>query len=111
MVGNSAPEDISRLTMSSMPIHKYWDFATPGTCLPVFNTLIIMGAINTTLDFLVFLLVRPIKSRLTARTDLRLQPVPLLWQLRTSIRQKCVLTIIFTMAGLYDHLLLTIPSR
>lgn len=33
--------------------------------------------------------------------DLERQPVPLLWQLRTSRRQKTLLTIIFAMASLY----------
>ena len=65
------------------PIRKYWDVSLPGHCIPIYNNLIITGSINTALDFLIVF-----------------WPVPLLWHLRTSVRQKCILTGIFLMAGL-----------
>lgn len=65
-----------------MPIHKFWDTDQPGHCINPLNNLLITGSINTVLDFIVVLL-----------------PVPLLWQLRTTVQQKCVLTCIFISAG------------
>ena len=65
------------------PIHKFWNRQQPGTCMPVQNVLYGLGAINTLLDLLVVLL-----------------PIPLLWHLHTSIRQKCLFTGIFLVAGL-----------
>ncbi|MCJ1274922.1 hypothetical protein MMC21_002720 [Puttea exsequens] len=64
------------------PIHKFWDHMQPGHCENAQNGLYITGAINTLFDFIVTLM-----------------PVPLLWRLRTSTRQKGILTGIFLTAG------------
>ncbi|MDI1486527.1 MAG: hypothetical protein OHK93_005758 [Ramalina farinacea] len=65
------------------PIHKFWDTEQPRHCIfnPLTN-LLITGSLNTVLDFIVVLL-----------------PIPLLWQLRTTIQQRTVLTAIFLSAG------------
>ena len=65
------------------PINRYWNPKEPGHCsIDMKTNLYITGAINTSLDFIIVML-----------------PVPLLWQLRTSKGQKCLLTGIFTAAG------------
>ncbi|CAF9941740.1 hypothetical protein IMSHALPRED_002872 [Imshaugia aleurites] len=64
------------------PISKFWILDGPGHCINGLNNLIISGSINTLLDFMVVCL-----------------PVPLLWRLRTSTRQKSILTGIFLTAG------------
>lgn len=64
------------------PIRKFWEPKQPGHCISALNDLIISGSINTILDFTIVCL-----------------PVPLLWRLRTSTRQKFILTGIFLTAG------------
>ncbi|KAK0509450.1 hypothetical protein JMJ35_007844 [Cladonia borealis] len=64
------------------PIHRYWDLTQPGRCVNGDNILIVPGAVNCVLDFLIIIL-----------------PLPLLWRLRTSVPQKGVLTGIFICAG------------
>lgn len=64
------------------PIHKFWDAGQPGHCIDPLTNLLITGSLNTVLDVIIVLL-----------------PVPLLWQLRTTVQQKGVLTAIFLSAG------------
>ena len=67
------------------PIRKFWDADDDdeaGHCIDPLTNLLITGAINTVLDFIVVLL-----------------PVPLLWRLRTTVQQRGVLTAIFLSAG------------
>ena len=66
------------------PIHKFWapNDDEWGHCIDPLTNLLITGSINTVLDVIIVLL-----------------PVPLLWQLRTTIHQRAVLTAIFLSAG------------
>ncbi|KAF6217677.1 hypothetical protein HO133_006779 [Letharia lupina] len=64
------------------PIRKFWEFELPGYCINPKNNLAVSGSVNTLLDFMIVCL-----------------PVPLLWRLRTSTRQKSILTGIFLTAG------------
>lgn len=64
------------------------------------NNLYISGSINTLLDFIVVALVSRLIYSLSIQ-KLTKQPVPLLWRLSTSTRQKTILTGIFLTAGLY----------
>ena len=97
------------LTTSSMlvcifqciPISGFWKtFAgtLPGArCVNVTKFIIIAGSINATTDFILLAMVRPCffpYGRTALLTDL-LQPIPLLWRLRTGTLQKLILTGIF----------------
>ncbi|KAL8673436.1 MAG: hypothetical protein Q9168_002140 [Polycauliona sp. 1 TL-2023] len=64
------------------PIHKFWDFNAPGQCRNGNHIILVPGAINTVLDFIIIGL-----------------PLPLLWKLRTTRSQKSVLSGIFVCAG------------
>ncbi|CAL8584661.1 hypothetical protein XPA_010249 [Xanthoria parietina] len=64
------------------PIHKFWHRDAPGHCVDGNQIILIPGAINTVLDFIIIGL-----------------PLPLLWKLRTTTSQKSVLTGIFICAG------------
>ncbi|KAI4268121.1 MAG: hypothetical protein L6R38_007957 [Xanthoria sp. 2 TBL-2021] len=64
------------------PIHKFWHRNAPGHCTNGNHIIIVPGAINTVLDFIIIGL-----------------PLPLLWKLRTTTSQKSVLTGIFICAG------------
>ena len=87
------------LTRCSTPIHRFWDLTQPGHCVSGDNILLVPGAINCVLDFLIIILVGSTsQSETRALTDSK--PLPLLWRLRTSVPQKGVLTGIFVCAGL-----------
>ncbi|KAL8996332.1 MAG: hypothetical protein Q9169_004132 [Polycauliona sp. 2 TL-2023] len=64
------------------PIDKFWHYDAPGHCRNGNHIILIPGAINTVLDFLIIGL-----------------PLPLLWKLRTTTSQKSVLSGIFVCAG------------
>ncbi|KAL8974748.1 MAG: hypothetical protein Q9197_001010 [Variospora fuerteventurae] len=70
------------LIFQCAPIDKYWNREKPGSCVNGDVVLIVPGAINAVLNFLIIAL-----------------PIPLLWKLRTTVSQKSVLTGIFVCAG------------
>ncbi|KAL8987445.1 MAG: hypothetical protein Q9177_003341, partial [Variospora cf. flavescens] len=70
------------LIFQCAPIDKYWNREKPGSCVNGDIVLIVPGAINVVLNFLIIAL-----------------PIPLLWKLRTTVSQKSVLTGIFVCAG------------
>ncbi|KAI4133647.1 MAG: hypothetical protein LQ341_006147 [Variospora aurantia] len=70
------------LIFQCAPIDKYWNREKPGSCVNGDIVLIVPGAINAVLNFLIIAL-----------------PIPLLWKLRTTVSQKSVLTGIFVCAG------------
>ncbi|KAL8955608.1 MAG: hypothetical protein Q9193_006603 [Seirophora villosa] len=67
------------------PVQSFWGDAVPRHCINIDHMFIASGSVNVALDFIIF----------------AMQPIPLLWRLRTSFNQKIVLTAIFTLAGLY----------
>ncbi|KAF6223058.1 hypothetical protein HO133_001110 [Letharia lupina] len=67
------------------PVHYAWDRVDPsikGHCYNVDDFFIGSGSANVGLNFLIFIL-----------------PIPLLWRLRTTVKQQIVLTVLFTLAG------------
>ncbi|KAL8818666.1 MAG: hypothetical protein Q9223_002739 [Gallowayella weberi] len=64
------------------PIDKFWHRDRHGHCVNGNHVILVPGAINAVLDFLIIGL-----------------PLPLLWKLRTTTSQKSVLTGIFICAG------------
>ncbi|KAL8821238.1 MAG: hypothetical protein Q9191_007351 [Dirinaria sp. TL-2023a] len=69
------------------PIHYIWDRVdenVQGHCFNVNDFFIGSGSANVFLNTVIFLL-----------------PLPLLWRLRTTVRQQLILLAIFTLAGLY----------
>ena len=89
----------------SHPVHYAWDRvdeSVKGHCFNVDDFFIGSGSANVLLNFLIFVLV--FFRRLWPRRGMILtflQPIPLLWRLRTTLKQQIVLTILFTLAGLY----------
>ena len=89
----------------SHPVHYAWDRvdeSVKGHCFNVDDFFIGSGSANVLLNFLIFVLVgfkcfSP--QRVTILTFW--QPIPLLWRLRTTLKQQIVLTTLFTLAGLY----------
>ncbi|KAL2058653.1 hypothetical protein ABVK25_001381 [Lepraria finkii] len=69
-------------TFQCQPIHGFWDKTIPSHCVSGDNILIVPGAFNAVLDAFVILL-----------------PLPLLWRLRTTHKQKGILTGIFACGG------------
>lgn len=67
----------------STPIQRSWNRTIPGTCSKQDDVVIIPGAINCVLDFLIILI-----------------PLPLLWRLQASVERRSILTAIFVCAGL-----------
>lgn len=90
----------------SRPVNYAWDRVDPnvkGTCIDVTNFFVASGSINVVLNFVVFVLVsEPNYEPLSPKpTDHWIkQPLPLLWRLRTTVRQQIILTAIFMLAGL-----------
>ncbi|KAI4110700.1 MAG: hypothetical protein LQ345_006956, partial [Seirophora villosa] len=64
------------------PTDKYWHREKPGYCVNGDTVILIPGAVNVVLDFLILAL-----------------PIPLLWKLRTTVSQKSLLTGVFICAG------------
>lgn len=67
------------------PIHYAWDRAdqnVEGHCINVDNFFIGHGSVDVFINFLIFVL-----------------PIPLLWRLRTTVKQKVILTALFILAG------------
>ncbi|KAL8955815.1 MAG: hypothetical protein Q9193_006462 [Seirophora villosa] len=64
------------------PTDKYWHREKPGYCVNGDTVILIPGALNVVLDFLILAL-----------------PIPLLWKLRTTVSQKSLLTGVFICAG------------
>ncbi|KAI4095728.1 MAG: hypothetical protein LQ344_001445 [Seirophora lacunosa] len=64
------------------PTDKYWHREKPGYCVNGDTVILIPGAVNVVLDFLILAL-----------------PIPLLWKLRTTVPQKSLLTGVFICAG------------
>ncbi|KAL6720706.1 hypothetical protein ACLMJK_002631 [Lecanora helva] len=69
-------------TFQCQPIHGFWDKAIGAHCISGDDILVIPGALNAVLDGFVILM-----------------PLPLLWRLRTTRKQKGVLTGLFLCGG------------
>lgn len=76
------------------PVSFFWDKNQPGSCMDEVNFFRWNGVANIFLDFLILLL-----------------PLPMLWRMRTSRRQKLILTGIFLLGGLYDSLSFCLCER
>ena len=97
------------LIMQCLPIHAFWDLElklTPGRsrCVDTDRLFLVSGGVNCFLDFLIVLMVRTLTKSGHVGTNrcsrIFLQPIPLLWRLRTTRSQKFVLTSIFSVASL-----------
>lgn len=88
----------------SRPIHYTWDRvdeSISGHCFDVDKFFVGSGSVNVVLNFIVFILVGSMCHLGDRRMLIQSQPIPLLWRLRTTVRQQIVLTAIFTLAGLW----------
>lgn len=56
---NGASEEFLADPASSTPIHKFWHRDAPGHCVDGNQIILIPGAINTVLDFIIIGLVSP----------------------------------------------------
>lgn len=65
------------------PVSYYWDKQQPGACIDEVNFYRWNGIVNMLLDVLVLVL-----------------PFPMTWRVKTSLRQKLVLSSIFCLGGL-----------
>ncbi|MDI1491216.1 MAG: hypothetical protein OHK93_002423 [Ramalina farinacea] len=73
------------IVLQCRPVSYAWERVDPnvkGTCFNVTKFFVGSGSFNVVLNFVVFVL-----------------PLPLLWRLRTTLRQQIILTAIFTLAG------------
>ena len=66
------------------PVSKVWDRSQPGHCIDKVAFFRWSGVVNMLLDFLVLCL-----------------PFPMAWRVNTTIRQKCILSGIFLLGGLW----------
>ena len=89
----------------SHPVHYAWDRvdeSVKGHCFNVDDFFIGSGSANVLLNFVIFVLVG---SKCFSHRQVTIltfwQPIPLLWRLRTTLKQQIVLTALFTLAGLY----------
>ncbi len=104
MVPSPLSSAITQADVQSHPIHYAWDRFEDNIqdhCFNVDGFFIASGSINVILNFIIFVLVR---SHCACADDLQLtseQPIPLLWRLRTTLKQQIILTALFTLAGLY----------
>jgi hypothetical protein len=69
------------------PVSKAWNSGQPGHCIDEVEFFRWNGVGNMILDFLVLCL-----------------PFPMAWRLNTTTRQKCILTCIFLLGGLWVSL-------
>ncbi|KAL2036834.1 hypothetical protein N7G274_010377 [Stereocaulon virgatum] len=82
LVGSYAIATLCATIFQCQPIHGFWDKTIPLHCTSGDNILIVPGGFNAVLDAFVVLL-----------------PLPFLWRLRTTHKQKGILTGIFACGG------------
>ena len=96
---------ITQAKIFSHPVHYAWDRvdeSVKGLCFNVDDFFIGSGSANVLLNFVIFILVGSKCFSPRRKTILTFwQPIPLLWRLRTTLKQQIVLTALFTLAGLY----------
>ncbi|OQE18778.1 hypothetical protein PENFLA_c020G01594 [Penicillium flavigenum] len=76
------------------PVSKSWDTSQPGHCIDEVAFFRWNGVGSMLLDFLVLCL-----------------PFPMVWRVNTTTRQKCILTGIFLLGGLWDNVCLSSKLR
>lgn len=97
VVGSYAIATLCSATFQCQPIHGFWDKSISSHCVSGDDILVVPGSINAVLDAFIIAL-----------------PLPLLWRLRTTHRQKGILTGIFACGGfvcIISIIRLTVLSR
>ena len=73
-----------------VPPHKFWSPSTPGHCGSSYVMFLIISILAFITDFIILVM-----------------PLPYIWKLQMKLRQKLLLSIVFTLGALYDT---AIPS-